>query len=125
MQYDAKTPQEYIEMLEDDWRREKLTELRALLLEKAPGFDETINYKMLAYKDDKGTIFHLNAQKNYVALYVGDAGKVDPTGELLEGIDAGKGCLRFKKKTAVADTRIDEFIEKTVKMWADGADIAC
>jgi len=30
IQYDVKTPSEYIEILDDDWRREKLEELRAL-----------------------------------------------------------------------------------------------
>jgi len=125
MQYDAKTPDEYLKMLADDWRREKLEELRALIIEKAPDFEEGIGYKMLSYGDSRGVVFHLNAQKNHVGLYVGNAKKIDPDGGLLAGIDVGKGCLRFKKSSLVSETRIDEFIAKTVELWKRGDDIAC
>lgn len=125
MQYDVKTPAEYLENLEDDWRRTTLEQLRAIILEKATDLQEGIEYKMLNYSDDRGTLFHLNAQKNYVSLYVGDANKVDPKGELLQGIDCGKGCLRFKKSVTVAETGIAEFIERSVEMWHNGEDIGC
>ncbi|MEP1097378.1 MAG: DUF1801 domain-containing protein [Cyclobacteriaceae bacterium] len=125
MQYEAKTPKEYMDGLEDDWRKEKVGELRQMILSKDEGIVEDINYKMLCYRDSKGIFFHLNAQKNYVSLYMGDASKVDQTGDLLEGIDVGKGCLRFKKSTKISDTRLDEFISKTIDMWKKGADIYC
>lgn len=125
MQYDVSTPSEYLEALDQDWRKEKLLELRALVFEKAPDLKEGINYKMLSYEDDRGVPFHLNAQRGYVSFYVGDASKIDPTGELLEGIDVGKGCLRFKQSMVIADTRMDEFIQKAVKLWQAGKDIDC
>ena len=112
MQYDVSTPQEYLNSLEDDWRRETLLKLRVLIKEKNPRIVEGINYKMLSYSDDDGTVFHLNAQKAYVSLYVGDAGKIDPAGRLLAGLDRGKGCIRFKKSVDVTATRIDAFIER-------------
>ncbi|MEO9871761.1 iron chaperone [Ekhidna sp.] len=124
MQYNATTPIEYLNLLEKDWRKDKLNELRAILLAQ-PDVKEGINYKMLSYEDDKGVIFHLNAQKNYVALYVGDAAKVDPTGELLEGIDHGKGCLRFKKSIIFSETNIEKFIKKAIDIWKQGGDIGC
>lgn len=124
MQYEAKTPKEYLQHLEDDWRKEKLLELRDMLLAQYD-FIEGIRYKMLSYQDDKGVVFQLNAQKNYVALYVGNASKVDTSGELLEGIDHGKGCLRFKKSTILSETRIEAFISKAIEMWKKGEDIDC
>lgn len=36
MQYDANNPEEYIEMLEDDWRKEKLLAIWQLIFDKAP-----------------------------------------------------------------------------------------
>ncbi len=51
MQYDVTTPAEYLEGLDDDWRREKLHQIRALLLSKAPDIAEGIDYKMLSYRD--------------------------------------------------------------------------
>ncbi|GJM35569.1 MAG: hypothetical protein DHS20C18_45700 [Saprospiraceae bacterium] len=125
MQYEAKTPTEYINALEADWRREKIERLRTLIKSKAADIIEGINYKMLSYGDEKGVLFHLNAQKNYVSLYVGDAKKVDPDGSLLKGIDVGKGCIRFKQSVVIADTRIDEFVERAIDMWKRGEDIDC
>ncbi|MEP5611605.1 MAG: DUF1801 domain-containing protein [Cyclobacteriaceae bacterium] len=125
MQYEAKTPKEYIDGLEDDWRMEKVEELRQMILSKDESIVEGINYKMLCYGDSTGIFFHLNAQKNYVSLYLGNASKVDKAGALLAGIDAGKGCLRFKKATDISATRLDEFISKTIEMWKNGEDIYC
>ena len=125
MQYDVKTPAEYMAALEDDWRREKVEQIRAIIKGQAPDITEGINYKMLSYGEGENIVFHLNAQKSYVSFYVGDTKKIDPTGELLEGINCGKGCLRFKKTQAISDTRLDEFIAKTVELWRAGEDVYC
>lgn len=125
MQYDVKTPEEYFKALEDDWRREKLLALRRIILSRAPELTEGIDYKMLSYGDDRGTVFHLNAQKNFVALYVGNAHKIDTDGSLLRGLDVGKGCIRIQKSVALAQTRLDEFVGRAVEMWKQGKDIDC
>jgi uncharacterized protein YdhG (YjbR/CyaY superfamily) len=125
MQYEATTPAEYMTLLEDDWRREKVEDLRALIKTTAPDLVEGIAYKMLSYSDDTGTIFHLNAQKQYVSLYVGDASKVDPDGVLLAGLNVGKGCIRFKKSSSIAETHIDEFVARTIDLRQRGVDIGC
>ena len=125
MQYDVSTPEQYIDALDDDWRRQTLLELRDIIKEKAPECAEGINYKMLSYSDERGVALHLNAQKQYVSLYVGDIKKIDPTGELLQGIQCGKGCVRLKKSNVVAATRVDEFIDRTLALWRAGADISC
>ena len=125
MQYDVSTPEEYLQALEQDWRRDTLLALRGLIMAKAPELKEQIKYKMLSYDDDRGPVLALNAQKGYVSFYVGNAEKVDPTGELLRGLDCGKGCIRFKKSTKVADTAIDEFIARAAAMRRSGGDIDC
>ncbi|MEE9445304.1 MAG: DUF1801 domain-containing protein [Cocleimonas sp.] len=53
MQYDVTTPSEYIQVLDNDWRREKLLEIRALIKLTAPELQEGISYKMLCYGDGK------------------------------------------------------------------------
>ncbi|GAB5524151.1 MAG: hypothetical protein Roseis2KO_20230 [Roseivirga sp.] len=68
MEYDVNTPAEYLEALDEDWRKEKLLELRELIFEKAPDLNEGISYKMLCYKDERGVPFHLNAQRGYVSF---------------------------------------------------------
>ncbi|SEQ81858.1 Uncharacterized conserved protein YdhG, YjbR/CyaY-like superfamily, DUF1801 family [Loktanella sp. DSM 29012] len=121
----AETPSEFLDMLEDDWRRDTLQEIRAIIRWKAPQLSERIHYKMLGYGIDNAYAFHLNAQKAYVSLYVGDISKVDPTGDLLDGLNVGKGCIRFFKTTKIDDTRIDEFISRAFTMWQAGEDIGC
>lgn len=89
MQHDAKNPQAYLEMLEDDWRKEKLLEIRQMILDDEPTFEETIRYKMLNFGKDNKYVFALNAQKHYVSLYVGTIDKVENAHRLLEGYNCG------------------------------------
>ncbi|MFK7771885.1 MAG: iron chaperone [Saprospiraceae bacterium] len=125
MLYDVKTPTEYLDQLEKDWRYEKVQQLRKIIQIKAPHLVEGIDYKMLCYGDEEGVLFHLNAQMNYVSFYVGDIKKVDHEGKMLEGINLGKGCVRFKKSINIEETRIDEFIEKILEMRKKGKDFGC
>lgn len=125
MQYDVATPAEYIEALDDDWRRDTLLSLRQLLRSIDRELVERIRYKMLSYEDERGPIFALNAQKGYVSLYVGDIDRVDASGELLRGLDRGKGCIRFRKSTKIAETKIEAFITRALEVHRNGAGIGC
>lgn len=125
MQYDVESPEQYLAALDTDWRRETLLELRALLLELGPHLAESIRYRMLSFDDAEGGLFALNAQKHYVSLYVGDIAKVDPDGELLAGLNLGKGCIRFSKTKRVADTEIRTFIQRALELRQSGGDIDC
>lgn len=125
MQYDVTTPEEYLKVLEADWRRDTLMNLRGLIKAKAPELVEGIAYKMLSYSDGTGIVFGLNAQKHYVSFYVGNASTIDADGSLLAGLDCGKGCIRFKKSVPVESTRIEEFIERAVALSRTGVDIGC
>lgn len=125
MQYEVQTPDEYLKALDDDWRRGTLLELRKLIRSTSTSLNEGIQYKMLAYFLDDRTVFQLNAQKNYVSLYVGDHQKIDPELRLLKGLNVGKGCIRFSKTISVSDTHIDLFISKAVEMAKAGKDIGC
>ena len=122
---DAKTPSEYIEQLERDWRYETLQEIRTLIMQQAPQLEESIHYKMLGYGEGDNHVFHLKAQRQYVSLYVGQAAKIDPDGDLLMGLNVGKGCIRFTKSKKVTDTRIDEFIARAIEMWRRGEEFGC
>jgi len=125
MQYDVATPQEYFAALAPDWRRDTLMQLRALIREKTPDWAETISYKMLAYGPAGAPMLHLNAQKHYVALYVGDVARIDPTGEILAQIDHGKSCLRFKRRNVVADSGVAAFLDRYIALKKAGADLGC
>ena len=46
MLYDVKTLKEYMESLDLDWRKEKLQELRNIILKQDAKITESINYKI-------------------------------------------------------------------------------
>jgi uncharacterized protein YdhG (YjbR/CyaY superfamily) len=125
MQYKVETPEAYLTALADDWRKVTLELLRNIILSNSANITEGINYKMLSYRDERGVLFHLNAQKNYVSLYVGDTKKVDIDGSLLKGLNIGKGCIRFTKSINVGNTQISEFIARAIYLWNEGEDIGC
>lgn len=125
MQYDAKDAEEYLEMLEDDWRKEKLLAIRQMILSYAPELEESIRYKMLNFGIDEHYIFALNAQKHYVSLYVGTIDKIENAETLLTGYNYGKGCIRVKKTINMEETGLRDFIHKTIDMWHAGEDTDC
>lgn len=125
MQYDEKTAEEYLEMLENDWRKEKLLMIRQMIVDYAPEMEEVIRYKMLNYGKDDDYIFALNAQKHYVSLYVGNIEKIDNAETLLEGYNYGKGCIRVRKTINIEETGLEQFIQKTIDMWRAGQDTSC
>ena len=125
MQYDAKSPEEYLQMLEDDWRKEKLLTVREMIFKYAPDLEESIRYKMLNYGKGDNYNFALNAQKHYVSLYVGSIEKIDNAEKLLEGYNYGKGCIRIRKTIQIEETGLERFIEQVIKLWRQGEDIDC
>ena len=56
MQYEANNPKEYFELLENDWRKEKLMDVRSMILEYGSELEEGILYKMLCYGNEASTI---------------------------------------------------------------------
>lgn len=125
MQYEAKTPKEYLEKLEDDWRKVKLEKIREMIKNQGPSLNEGIEYKMLSYGNEEKIIFHLNAQSAYVSLYVGNIDKVENAQELLKDFDKGKGCIRIKKAVDLSRTGLEAFIQKTIKLWEKGGNTDC
>ncbi|BFM48754.1 DUF1801 domain-containing protein [Marinomonas sp. THO17] len=125
MQYDVNTPSEYMKSLDLDWRKEKLQELREMILQQDSAIQEAINYKMLCFKLNDSVLFHLNAQRGYVSLYCGNTKKIDPEGSLLAGLSIGKGCIRFSKTKDISKTRIEDFIKRAVSLLKEGKDITC
>ena len=101
MQYDAATPEEYLSMIENDWRRERLLAIREMLL-VIPGIAEGIAYGMLQYRVDGEVFAHLNAQKAYVGVYLGELERFDPGAEIRGGMNCGKSCVRFRKRDDLA-----------------------
>lgn len=125
MQYEAKTPSEYLKELENDWRKVKLQEVRKLIKNNGPSLQEGIEYKMLSFGNGEKNIFHLNAQSAYVSLYVGNIVKVENAQDLLRAFDKGKGCIRIRKSIDLSKTGLEAFIKKTIDLWEKGGNTDC
>lgn len=46
---------------------------------------------------------------------------LDPGGVLLEGLDVGKGCIRFKVRTVIPTARIEAFVLKAIDLSLQGS----
>ena len=125
MQYDVRSPEEYLEALDHDWRKDRLLEIRGLILKHGPELEESIQCKMLSYGSGDEGVFGLNAQKGYVSLYVGSIDKIENANVLLESFNTGKGCIRIRKSVDVRNTGLEEFIKKTIDLWRNGQDTSC
>lgn len=125
MLYEAETPGEYLNIIDDDWRKEKLIKVRELIKKNAPDLKEGIRYKMLSYEYGDKVVFNLNAQQVYVSLYVGNIDKVENARELLKELNVGKGCIRIKKSIDLSKSNLEEFIKKTIEVWKKGGNTDC
>ena len=140
MQSDAKTVEEYLASLPED-RRVALEAVRRKILENLPdGYDEVMNWGMIAYEvpletcpdtyNGKPLMYAaLGSQKNHMAVYLTgiymDEGARDEfearyrdTGKRM---DIGKSCVRFRKLEdlplpligeAIGQIPADEFVER-------------
>lgn len=141
MQYKAKTPDEYIEVIPEE-RKEAMSMLRKVIKDNLPkGFSEEISYGMIGYVvphslypdgyhcDPKLPLPFMNiaSQKNFIAVYhsgiyanpelmdwfVGEYPKYVKT-----KLDMGKSCIRFKKIDQIPMKLIAELSSKmTPQEW--------
>jgi len=125
MQYSSSSPASYLDELDDDWRKDTLFSIRKMILDVGPDVAEKMEYGMLAFQLNNRSVFHLNAQRHYVSLYVGDIQKIDPDNALVAGFSIGKGCVRVKKSQNLSQSRLAEFIEKTLECARNGGDTRC
>ena len=102
---------EYLAGLEPD-RREALTELRAIVLEEAPGAVETMKYRMPTYEYQGGVLCAFASQKQYMSLYM-DTGLVEEHRAALDSLSVGKSCIRFRKLEKLPLETIRTMIRET------------
>jgi uncharacterized protein YdhG (YjbR/CyaY superfamily) len=125
MQYDVNSVNDYLDALESDWRKEKLLQVRTLLMECFPELEEGINYKMLCYRFNDEPVFHLNAQQKFIGFYVGDIQKIDPTNQIGEHFNVGKGCVRISKTKQVVEGPFKTFVLNATAHVKSGKDHSC
>lgn len=141
MQYEAKTTQEYLEVIPED-RKEAVSKLVEVVKSNLPdGFEEGILYKMIGFYVPHSLYpdgYHVNpetplpfiniaSQKNFVALYhSGLYADQDLYDWFVEEypkhakykLNMGKSCVRFKKVDDIPYELIAELCQKmTAEQW--------
>lgn len=143
MQYDASTPEEYLEMIPEE-RKPAMEKLRSVILKNLDkGFEEGMNYKMIGFYvphsnypngyhcDPKLPLPFMNiaSQKNFIALYhMGIYAKKDLYDWFVSEyskhckykLDMGKSCIRFKRIEDIPYDLIGELTSKmTMEEWVE------
>jgi len=143
MQYEAETPDEYMNMIPEE-RKAPMAKLRSVILKNLPkGFEEGMSYKMIGYyvphsKYPDGyhcdptlplPFMSIASQKNFVAVYhMGMYAKKELYNWFVSEypkhckykLDMGKSCIRFKRIDDIPYELIGELTGKmTVKEWID------
>ena len=141
MQYRAKTPDEYIDLIPEE-RQAMMQQLREVIKRNLPdGFEEMISYGMIGYvvphslypdgyhcdPDLPLPFMHIASQKNFIAVYHNgvytnrDLMKwfVDEYPKHVKTkLDMGKSCMRFKKPEQLPLELIGKLASKmTPQQW--------
>ncbi len=93
-------------------RRELLGALRKLCLDALPGYEEGMDYGMPSYKRTEVEVAFAS-QKSYVSLYVLKQEVLDAHRERLDGLDVGKGCIRYPSPAKVDLGVVRSMLEAT------------
>lgn len=78
-------------------RQEFLLSVRKLILGTIPEIKEKFQYNMPCYEYKDKTVCSVASQKHYVSFYMFDKNVLENHSELVEKLDTGKCCIRFKK----------------------------
>ncbi len=123
----AKTPEEYIAMINEP-RRSEIQKLHEFISKTVPQFKPYIQVGMIGYgnyhykyasgKEGDWALIALASQKNYISVYVCSVidGKyvAEMYKDKLPKANIGKSCIRFKKVEDIDLAVIAEIIKKAV-----------
>ncbi len=95
-----------------------LEPLRKAVNKAAPKAVESMDYGMPCWKHGEEMLCALNAQKNYFAFYIGSSAHA-ACAELLQGLDCGKSCIRFKRAEQLPATSVTKLVKARLANWPD------
>lgn len=94
-------------------RREALRRLRSLCLECLRGFEESMEYGGPSYRRNGVDEVGFASQKRYLSLYILKQDVLDAHRAELEGINVGKGCIRYTKMEKIDFGLVRRMLEET------------
>ncbi|MFZ4509003.1 MAG: iron chaperone [Fimbriimonas sp.] len=94
-------------------RRAALERLAEICREVLVGYDEGMTYGMPTFSRNGQVEVAFASQKNYISLYCLKESIVRDHADLLQGLNVGKGCIRFTKPERMDFNVIRQLIELT------------
>jgi uncharacterized protein YdhG (YjbR/CyaY superfamily) len=96
----AKTPDAYLEALDED-RRAQVEAIRRLVKKSVPRATEGIAWGMIGYAIDGRPFAGVASHKSYLSLYLMDLytqpGLLEKHAAELSGLNMGKSCINFRR----------------------------
>ena len=131
---EAKTPDEYIDLILDPERKGEIIKLDKLIMKAVPSLDRfiiagMIGYGKFHYKSKSGregdwSMIALASQKNYISVYVcgtdGDKYVTEDYKSKLPKADIGKSCIRIKRTSDIDLEVLEEVVKKGIEVMRDG-----
>ena len=131
---EAKTPEEYINLIEDSKRKEEIERIDELIRKTVPNLDPFIisgmigygkyHYKYASGKEGDWATILLASQKNYISIYICAADGREYLPETYKDkfpkADIGRSCIRVKKIEDIDLEVLKEIIKKGAVMVSQG-----
>jgi uncharacterized protein YdhG (YjbR/CyaY superfamily) len=95
-------------------RLETLKQLRELCRTTLDGYDESMEYGMPSYTKDGIVEVAFASQKNYISLYILKEPVLDKHRPTLDGLNLGKGCIRYSKPGRINFELVKQLLEDTL-----------
>ena len=114
MKSEAKTVADYVLEVPEK-RINAMKKIRDLCLNYLPDYEESMAYKMPSYKRDGQVEVAFASQKQHICVYFLIHEVMLNNKELLEGLNHGKGCIRFSNPDKINYELLTTLLKQTVE----------
>ena len=102
----------YIDEQPEAWR-DALARLRAACRDQLHGYSEAMVYGMPSYSREGQVEVGFAKQARYLSLYVLQQPVLDANRRRLEGLDVGKGCIRYRQPHQIDWAVVNDLLAET------------
>jgi uncharacterized protein YdhG (YjbR/CyaY superfamily) len=113
MQSQAKDVNQYLKEVPAE-RLEALRQLREMCLITLKGYEESMAYGMPSYTKDGIVEVAFASQKQYISLYILKEEVLNRHRSSLQGVNLGKGCIRYTKPEKINYEIVNKLLVETV-----------
>lgn len=113
MKSKAKDVNTYLEEVPEK-RLPALKKLRALCQEHLPGYAESMVYNMPSYTQNDVVEVAFASQKQHICVYILKHDVMLANAEALQGLNHGKGCIRYGNPAKIDYELITKLLKETV-----------